>query len=767
VNTVRRPCAFAGVWLLTAACGVASDKPRSPPKLRARDSPSTNAQIEVATPPAGIHHVPTVAGALFAEPENMGPRRFRVLGPFANISSPDPNARAGLDLDYLTGLGGEAAARIDEGMKVDWREKTFAAREATLDAASTLDFAKLFGSDTEHKTAYAYAEWVVDKPGVTLCLFGSDDGAVVWLNGRQVHRFAADRALDPSSDRFELPLAAGANRILVKVDNAAGRWGFALRVLDDEGRRRLLALDARRHLDWVGPGPISGGYLLEDSFPEIDWTRSAVVERALDARSLRVHWYGPDFKEVDHPEKVGAYTALVEAKTLDGYSYRQMLTFAKAANRLTPRFRSPPLAELPVIDVPWHFDTALNDAQRAELSRHFWRGASQALGRDEDGAIAALALAALTERTPTKDEPLWLQSGFIQAAAHQLQLRMQLEGRTAKTLAAPERLASSAPELRSGTEAEAAVRPGTVERLRAVAQAWARDDPHPFVTLVARRGVVFLHEGYNGFRKDSLFWPASITKTITGLTFARAVEQGLVAFDEPVGDVLPDWKQEPTSKVTFRHCFYHVSGLREHASHGGMFNALLDNALFVEDAAFARPLRHYVYNGDDINLAAKALELLTGQPIWRLFHENMEKPFAEPVAEFDPACCGSFTSMYLAKVGQMMLQDGSYGRYRFFKRGFLDSLRPKRIAEFAPALDDPQQEAGIGLAWMPDPPGPRENGVLGPNVVGHGAASGTAWRIDRDHQLVVVIGRDGFKQATANDEWASKFIKVLSEALVN
>jgi CubicO group peptidase (beta-lactamase class C family) len=667
----------------------------------------------------------------------------------------------------LVPLGGEAIARIDESARVESNQKTFAAREATLDAAWTLDLAKLFGADTDHRTAYAYTEWVVDKPGKALAIFGSDDGAIVWLNGRQVHRIATDRALDPNAERFELPLAAGTNRILVKVINGTGGWGFALRVLDDEGRKRLLSLDARRHLDWVGPSPLSGGYLLEDSFPEMDWTHSAAAERALDTRSMRVHWYGPDLKEVERPEKDGAYTAVVEAKTLDGYTYRHMLTFAKAPGRLTPRFRSPPMAELPVIDIPWHFDVALNEAQRAELSRHFWRGAAKALGYDEDGAIATLAFAALGERPPPKDEPLWLHSGFIQAAARQLQLRMQLEGRTPRPLVVPERLSSSAPELRNGTEAQAAVRAGTVEKLRAVAQAWARDDPHPFVALVARRGVVFMHEGYNGFRRDSTFWPASITKTITGLLFARAVEQGLVTFEQTVGTVLSDWKQEPTAKVTFRHCFYHVSGLREHASHGGMFNAYLDNALFVEDAAFTRPLSHYVYNGDDINLAGKALELLTGQPIWRLFYENMEKPFAEPVVELDPACCGSFTSTYLAKVGQMVLQDGSYGRYRFFRPGFLEALRPKRISEFAPGLDDPQKEAGIGLAWMPDPPGPREKGLLGPNVVGHGAASGTTWRIDRDHQLVVVIGRDGFKDAAANDEWAAKFVQVLSDALVN
>jgi hypothetical protein len=67
---------------------------------------------------------------------------------------------------------------------------------------------------------------------------------------------------------------------------------------------------------------------------------------------------------------------------------------------------------------------------------------------------------------------------------------------------------------------------------------------------------------------------------------------------------------------------------------------------------------------------------------------------------------------------------------------------------------------------MPDPPGPRENGVLGPQVVGHGAASGTVWRVDEAHELVVVIGRDGYRDWHANEEWTTKFMKGLAESLV-
>jgi CubicO group peptidase (beta-lactamase class C family) len=743
---------------LLAACGGSPRKTTAPaPTERPPAVTSLDAGAAVRAP-------------LFADPETIGPKTFYVVGPFPSVLGRDANEakrRPGLDFDYLAALGGEAVARLKSGTTVSFKTKPFAAQEAKLDDRWALDFAGMFGEDTDQKTAYAYAEWPAAKAVTALALFGSDDGAVVWLNGHQVHRVATNRALDPSADRFEVPLDAGSNRLLVKVDNQHGGWGFALRVLDDEGQARLEALDARRHLERFGPAPRSGSYLLDGSFPALDWAPTAAAELAVQPASMRVRWYGPDFAEARRPEARGQYTAVVEARTLDGFTYRRMRTFAKVPDRVSPRFRAPPLAEMPLLDVAGNVDMSLNDAQRAELSRYFWRGASEALSRGEDSAIASLAFMKLGESPPAKTEPLWLWSGFIQAAEHRLHLRMQLEGRSPKTLYPPARLTPPAPELRAGSELQAGFRAGTVEKLRAIARAWAKEDPHPFVILVTRRGVVMMHEGYNGFGKDSLFWPASITKTIAGLAFSRAVQQALVDFDQPVATLLSDWKDERTTGVTFRHCFYHVTGLSGHASHEGMFNTYLDNALFTEDAVFARPMARYVYNGDDINLTGKALELLTGQSIWRLLYEQMEAPFGEPVSQLDLGCCGSFTAMYLAKVGQMILQDGRYGPFEFFKPGFLEALRPKRIADFAPDVEDKKKEAGIGIEWMADPPGPREKGALGPEVIGHGAASGTAWRVDGAHQLVVVIGRDGYRDWHANEEWTTKFVKSLAESLVN
>jgi CubicO group peptidase (beta-lactamase class C family) len=703
-------------------------------------------------------------------PEGIGPRTFRVLGPFPRLPAAGAGGRPGLDHEYLAALGGEPRVRLDAGATVLLDGHALTARDATLDRASVLDFTKVFPGDTDESTAYAYAEWTVDAAGRALALFGSDDGAAVWLNGQLVHRAARDRGLVADSDRFDLALDRGQNRLVVKVDNVAGAWGFALRVLDEAGQARFRAIEARRHIESFEPKPVTGTYFLDQSFPDLVWSDREAAASALANAAMHVRWYGPDLAAETRPDKDGQYTAVVEAETLDGYTTRQMIAFAKVAPDTIPSFSSPPTHEMPPLDIAWPFGVSLNEAQRAELSRHFWRGAAVSLSPgSRDSAVAALALVRLGAAPPPRaaetPDPLWLGCGFIQVAETELRLRLAIEGRRPAVLAPPEVTSKPAPELRAGSEAQAGMRAGTLERVRAVAAGWAKADRAPFVVLVARRGVVFFHEGYGGFRRDSTFYPASIGKTIAALTFARAVDQGLLGFDEPVGSVLADWSDERTAKVTFRNCFNHVSGLTGHASHGGMFNPYLDSALFVEDAAFATPRAHYRYNGDDVDLAGKALELTTGRSIWRLVYEDLEKPFGEPVHQLDLGFGGAFTAGYLAKVGQMILQDGRYGRYRFFSPGFLASLRPKRIIESAPGLDDAAIEAGIGLAWMIDPPGPRARGVLGPNVVGHGASSGVTWRIDPDHDLVIVVGRDGFKDSKTTDEWQTKLVTAIAQGL--
>jgi hypothetical protein len=342
-----------GAALLTLSCGA---QPASSPTA--------------SSPPGATAPIPAEAPT-FEMPAGVGPKTFLVLGPFPNEGPDDGGGRPGLDHDYLGSLGGEAHARIDAGAKVLFEGAALEARPASLDRASVLDYKKLFAGVTDSRTAYAYAEWNVSVPGPHLVVFGSDDAAEVWLDGALVHRAAADRGMVADSDRFVVHLEPGAHRMLVKVDNGEGAWAFALRVLDAPSQASFASFEARRHLESVGAAPAGGSFLLDETFPDLTWrdpSATAVFEEAAPS----VRWYGPDLAPSARPASPGQYTAVVGARTRDGYAFRQMLAFAKVAPDVLPKLLSPPTHELPVLGVDWPAGTRLGEAERTELSRYFW-----------------------------------------------------------------------------------------------------------------------------------------------------------------------------------------------------------------------------------------------------------------------------------------------------------------------------------------------------------------------------------------------------------
>ncbi|MFH1740716.1 MAG: hypothetical protein ABIH23_17040, partial [bacterium] len=81
---------------------------------------------------------------------------------------------------------------------------------------------------------------------------GSNDGVKVWLNGKLVHTVHLEdgRWLEPDDDYVPITLEEGVNRVLVKVDEGSGDFGFVFRLLDYEKTTADLRanLDTHKHL---------------------------------------------------------------------------------------------------------------------------------------------------------------------------------------------------------------------------------------------------------------------------------------------------------------------------------------------------------------------------------------------------------------------------------------------------------------------------------------------------------------------------------------
>ena len=98
-------------------------------------------------------------------------------------------------------------------------------------------FVHLAGLFEPNEQAIAYGLVYVFSPEElkTHMLIGSDDGVRIWLNDNLIHSNPAYRGAYPDQDRISVELKKGWNKLLVKVLQGGGGWGFYVRFIDPEG----------------------------------------------------------------------------------------------------------------------------------------------------------------------------------------------------------------------------------------------------------------------------------------------------------------------------------------------------------------------------------------------------------------------------------------------------------------------------------------------------------------------------------------------------
>lgn len=119
---------------------------------------------------------------------------------------------------------------------------------------------------------------------------------------------------------------------------------------------------------------------------------------------------------------------------------------------------------------------------------------------------------------------------------------------------------------------------------------------------------------------DTLFRVASTTKTFTGTTVMRLVEQGKLELDAPVRRYLPDFRvadEAASAQVTLRQCLNHSAGwVGDDESDFGRG----DDSLAKYVASMRRlpqqtpPGTQFAYCSTAIDTAGRVIEVVTGQP---------------------------------------------------------------------------------------------------------------------------------------------------------
>lgn len=86
------------------------------------------------------------------------------------------------------------------------------------------------GVPKDYTVGYAWAEFESPVETEAWLGLGSDDGVKLWLNGELVHDRWIRRPSRMDDDVVPVHLKKGANRMLIKIQNATGEWSFMYRL---------------------------------------------------------------------------------------------------------------------------------------------------------------------------------------------------------------------------------------------------------------------------------------------------------------------------------------------------------------------------------------------------------------------------------------------------------------------------------------------------------------------------------------------------------
>jgi hypothetical protein len=94
------------------------------------------------------------------------------------------------------------------------------------DGKGYFDLAALHGAAANNSASYLYAaiDSPIEQSGEVL--LGVDDGARLWINGKEVFTTRETKAAAPEQHKVAVKLKKGANSVLLKVANGNNPHGF-------------------------------------------------------------------------------------------------------------------------------------------------------------------------------------------------------------------------------------------------------------------------------------------------------------------------------------------------------------------------------------------------------------------------------------------------------------------------------------------------------------------------------------------------------------
>ena len=304
--------------------------------------------------------------------------------------------------------------------------------------------------------------------------------------------------------------------------------------------------------------------------------------------------------------------------------------------------------------------------------------------------------------------------------------------------------------------------------------------------------------------EDNVFWIASMSKMFVGASIMMLVDEGKVSLDDPVTNYIPQlakWmviaqKDEdhvlltPLARpVSIRHLLSHTSGLTALSELQYVTGADSTPLKFRALSSVTGPLQSqpgdkYVYGNQDINIAARVVEIVSGMPYEeflqkRLFDplgmtettfwpkqsqiarlagaygpntqtngfahgriEFLTQPYDDRIHRFPEAAGGLFSTTHdILRYGLMLANDGKLDGKQYLSHVAMDELRKEQTGA---------TKINYSLGYH------LRNGMFG-----HDGAYGTDLSVNPTNGMVAIF----MVQCTSGDQWAARdlFLKTATQ----
>ncbi len=487
-------------------------------------------------------------------------------------------------------------------------------------------------------------------------------------------------------------------------------------------------------------------------FPIFWWRNEARVESEIGKHPLKVLYFDSRGERVNRATNPGRYGAVISSSTANGFTIQRYVTLYCADVEFDDYSKNVPihinaLKGYGIPDGNWNLYKNTEERFSFGTLKYFPQ-------RDPDAAIFLAGLSEMDSTSP------WFDSPRLKDRQWWITMKAKLEGKSVvqNPLLVPKFIKNDKSViLKDSITGFSQYDLLKFEKIRTICQTWSEQNAIPQVTLIVHKGKIIFYEAF-GTDDDgkkipinSRMWMASITKLLTGTLMMQFVDQGIINLDYPVGRYLPEFAGLCNDKLTVRQLLNHTNGLHNTGEWASDWNVALENQI-AHMLPSVNIGETFSYHRAGYALVGKMMERISGRAIPYLYQENIFQPLGMKSANSDNTYGGLYCSAIdLARLGQMLLNKGTYNGFTLFSAESFSKMLPIQIP-------NANRKWGVGTSAMGG------NG-LSDETFGHGAASGSIFRVDPKNELIIVVGKN--KEGNSHREFEKALFESCAELIKN